>query len=118
MKSIVEQYNECRHLEMSESDPPSIPVLGRLSRSPVKRLARTYRDGAPAAMLVSHSRFAAGYVLDRFLSTIDSDTVVILVEQSYTEPVAFMEHIVSSIGFAAGATRLSHLEHAFALFLR
>jgi type II secretory pathway predicted ATPase ExeA len=69
-------------------------------------------------MLVSRSRFAAGYVLDRFLATIDSDTVVILVEQSFAEPVAFMEHIVSSIGFAAVATRLSHLEHAFALFLR
>lgn len=118
MKSILEHYNECRHLEAAESDPPSIPVLGRLSRSPVKRLARSYRDCAPAAMLVSHSRFAAGYVLDRFLATIDSETVVILVEQSFAEPQAFMEHIVSSIGFGSRATSLSHLAHAFGLFLR
>jgi type II secretory pathway predicted ATPase ExeA len=118
MKSIVEHYNECRHLEVAESNPPSIPVLGRLSRSPVKRLARSYRDCAPAAMLVSHSRFAAGYVLDRFLATIDSDTVVIPVEQSFAEPQAFMEHVVSSIGFGSRATSLSHLVHAFGLFLR
>ncbi len=118
MKSIVEQYNECRHLEMAESNPPSIPVLGRLSRSPVKRLARAYRDCAPAAMLVSHSRFAAGYVLDRFLATIGRETVVIRVEQSFAEPAAFMEHIISAIGFGSRATSLSQLEHAFRLFLR
>ena len=118
MKSIVEQYNECRHLEAAESDPPAIPVLGRLSRSPVKRLTRAYRDCAPAAMLVSDSRFAAAYVLDRLLAAIDSGTTVILVDQSYAEPVAFMEQIVSAIGFGSRATSLSHLEHAFALFLR
>jgi type II secretory pathway predicted ATPase ExeA len=118
MKSIVEQYNEYRHLDAVESDTPSIPVLGPLSRSPVKRLARTYRHRARAAMLVSHSRFAAGYVLDRFLAAIDAETTVILVEQSFAEPIEFMEHIVSSIGFAAGATSLLHLEHAFGLFLR
>jgi type II secretory pathway predicted ATPase ExeA len=118
MKSIVEQYNECRHLEVAESDPPAIPVLGRLSRSPVKRLARAYRDSAPAVMLVSDSRFAAVYALDRFLAAVDSDTTVIHVDQSFAEPAAFMEHIVTSIGFGSRATSLSHLEHAFGLFLR
>jgi type II secretory pathway predicted ATPase ExeA len=117
MKSIVEQYNECRRREMAESDPPSVPVLGRLSRSPVKRLARSYRDCSPAAMLVSRSRFAAGYVLDRFLATIDGGTMVILVEQSFAEPVAFMKHIVSAVGFGSRATSLPHLEHALGLFL-
>jgi type II secretory pathway predicted ATPase ExeA len=118
MKSIVEQYNEYRHPEVAESDPPAIPVLGRLSRSPVEHLARSYRDYAPAVMLVSHSRFAAGYVLDRFLATIEADKTVISVEQSFAEPVAFMEQIVSATGFGARATSLSHLEHAFGLFLR
>ncbi len=118
MKSIVEQYNECRRREIAESDPPSVPVLGRLSRSPIKRLVRSYRDCASAALLVSRSRFAAGYVLDRFLATIDSNTTVILIEQSFAEPAAFMEHVVSCAGFGSEATTLSHLEHAFGLFLR
>ena len=118
MKSIVEQYNECRHREMADSAPPTVPVLGRLSRSPTKRLVRAYRDCAAAVMLVSHSRFAAGYVLDRFLATIDDKTLVILVDQSFAEPLAFMEHIVSCIGFGSRATSLAHLEHAFGLFLR
>jgi type II secretory pathway predicted ATPase ExeA len=43
---------------------------------------------------------------------------VILVDQSFAEPVAFMEQIVNSIGFDLRATSLSHLEHAFGLFLR
>lgn len=118
MKSIVEQYNACRHLETNESEAPSIPVLGRLCRSPIKRLSRAYRDRAPAVMLVSHSRFAAGYVLDRFLATADEQTTLIRIEQSFDDPAAFMDHIVSCIGFESRATSLAHLEHAFALFLR
>ncbi len=117
MKSIVEQYNECRHLGATESDPFTMPVLGRLSRSPVEHLARSYRDYAPAVMLVSHSRFAAGYVLDRFLDTIDAETKVIGVEQSFAEPASFMEQIAIGTGFGARDTSLSNLEHAFGRFL-
>ena len=72
MKSIIEQYNVRRHVESTESDDPSFPILGRLSRSPVKRLARAYRDRVPVAMLVSRSRFSPGYVVDRFLADIDT----------------------------------------------
>ena len=117
MKSIVEQYKACRRLETPESDPPRIPVLGRLSRSPVQRLARSYRDCAPAVMVVSHSRFAAGYVLDQFFDVIDSEATVIRVEQAFDDPAAFMHHVVNSVGFGARATSLAHLEHAFGLFL-
>jgi type II secretory pathway predicted ATPase ExeA len=67
---------------------------------------------------VSASRFAAGYVLDRFLAAVDPDTTVILVDRSFAEPIAFMEQVVNSIGFGSRATSLSHLEHAFGLFLR
>ncbi len=118
MKSIVEQYNACRHLETNESEAPSIPVLGRLCRSPMKRLSRMYRDGAPAVMLVSHSRFAAGYVLDRFLATVDEQTTLIRIEQSFDDPAAFMDRIMSCIGFEMESTSLAHLQQAFALFLR
>jgi hypothetical protein len=118
MKSIVEQYNACRFLETAESESPSIPVLGRLSRSPVKRLGRCYRDGVPVVMLVSHSRFAPGYVLDRFIAAIDSETTVIRVEQTFDDPAALMDHIVRSVGFESRAMSLSHLDHAFGLFLQ
>ena len=118
MKSIVEQYNTGRFLETVKSEAPPIPVLGRLSRSPVKRLGRCYREGVPVAILVSHSRFAAGYVLDRFIAAIDSETMVIRVEQSFEDPTAFMDHIVQSIGFGSRAMSHSHLDHAFGLFLR
>ena len=118
MKSIVEQYNEYRHLEVAESASPAIPVLGRISRSPVEHLVRSYRDCAPAVMLVSHSRFAAGYVLDRFLASVEADKTVIFVEQSFEDPVTFMEQIVTATGFGATATNLVDLEHAFGLFLR
>lgn len=118
MKSIVEQYNVCRFLETAESDSPSIPVLGRLSRSPVKRLGRCYRDGVPVAMLVSESRFAPGYVLDRFIAAIDTDTNVVYVEQIFDDPAAFMDHIVRSVGFESRAMSPSHLDHAFGLFLQ
>jgi len=118
MKSIVEQYNACRHLETNESEAPSIPVLGRLCRSPIKRLSRSYRNRVPAVMLVSHSRFATGYVLDRFLAAVDEQTTLIRIEQSFDDPAAFFDRIVCSIGFESRATSLAHLEHAFALFLR
>ena len=118
MKSIVEQYNAGRFLETVESESPPIPVLGRLSRSPVKQLGRCYREGVPVAMLVSHSRFAPGYVLDRFIAAIDSETMVIRVEQSFEDPAAFMDHIVRSVGFGSRAMSLSHLDHAFGLFLQ
>ena len=118
MKSIVEQYNACRLLETTESDAPSIPVLGRLSRSPVKRLARAYRERRSLVLLVSQSRFSPGYVLDRFLAAIDAGTTVIRVDRSYDDPAMFMDHVVGSIGFESRSTSLSQLDQAFRLFLR
>ena len=118
MKSIVEQYNVRRHVEKTGPDDPLFPILGRLSRSPVKRLGRAYRDRVPVAMLVSHSRFAPAYVVDRFLATLDAQTNVIRVEQSFDDPVAFLKHIVASAGFESSATSLSQLDHALGLFLR
>ena len=118
MKSIVEQYNARRHVETTESDDRLFPILGRLSRSPVKRLARAYRDRVPVAMLVSHSRFAPGYVLDRFLATLDAQTNIIRVEQSFDDPAVFLKHIVGSVGFESSATSLAQIDYAFGMFLR
>lgn len=118
MKSIVEQYNACRRLETTESGTRSIPVLGRLCRSPVKHLARAYRNRRPLALLVSHGRFAPRYVLDRFLGAIDAETTVIRVDQSFDDPAVFLDHVVCAIGFESRSTSLSQLDQAFRLFLR
>ncbi len=118
MKSIVAQYNACRLLETAESDAPSIPVLGRLSRSPVKRLARAYRDRRSLALLVSQGRFAPGYVLDRFVAAVDAEATVVRVDRSFDDPAVFMDHVVCSIGFESRSTSLSQLEQALSLFLR
>ncbi len=118
MKSIVEQYNACRVLETTESDVPSIPVLGRLSRSPVKRLARAYRQRRSLALLVSHSRFAPGYVLDRFLAALDARTTLIRVDRAFDDPAVFMDHVLCCIGFESRSTSLSQLDQEFRLFLR
>jgi type II secretory pathway predicted ATPase ExeA len=118
MKSIVEQYNACRLLEMEESDTPSIPVLGRLSRAPVKRLARAYRDRRSLALLVSQSRFSPGYVLDRFLAAVDAETAVIRVDRAFDDPASFMDHVICAIGFDSRSAGLSELDQAFRLFLR
>jgi hypothetical protein len=117
MKSIVEQYNSCRDVDTPEPDDPLFTVLGRLSRSPVKRLARAFRDRIPVAMLVSHSRFALGYAVDRFLATLDGQATIILVEQSFDDPAAFMDHIVRSIGFETESLSLSDYENILMLFL-
>lgn len=118
MKSIVEQYNACRLLETQESDSPSIPVLGRLSRAPVKRLARAYRDRRSFALLVSQSRFSPGYVLDRFLAAVDTGTTVIRVDRAFDDPALFMDHVVCAIGFESRSASLPQLDQAFRLFLR
>ncbi len=117
MRSIVGQYNACRHANTAESEDRLFPILGRLSRSPVKRLARAYRDGVPAAMLVSHSRFALGYVVDRFLATLDAQTTVIRVEQSFDDPAALMHHIVRSIGLETVGMSLSDYQNVLMMFL-
>ena len=118
MRSLVEQYNERRHVERNGPDDHLFPILGRLSRSPVKRLGRAYRDRVPVAMVVSHSRFSPGYVVDRFVATLDAQTNVIQVEQSFDDPVAFLKHIVASAGFESSAISQEQLDHALGLFLR
>jgi hypothetical protein len=118
MISIVEQYNAHRHVSSAESDDPLFPILGRLSRSPIKRLARAYRDRVPASMLVSLSRLAPGYVVDRFLATIDAQTTVVRVEQAFDDPAACVDTIVRSVGLESRGTNFSQLDDTFGFFLR
>lgn len=118
MKPIVEQYNAWRQHNVAASGRTLVPVLGRLSQSPLKRLQRAYRDGEPLALLMSHSRFAPGYVVDRFLDAADPQATVIRVERSLDDATALMEEIIDSVGFESRATSLAHLDHAFGLFLR
>ena len=118
MKSMVEEYNAWRQHNVAASDSALVPVLGRLSQSPLKRLQRGYRDRKPLALLMSHSRFAPGYVVDRFLHAIDAQATVIHVERSLEDAAALMDAIICSVGFGSRATSLAHLDHAFGLFLR
>lgn len=118
MKSIVEQYNACRRLETPVSDVPRFPVLGRLCRSSLKRLERSYREGAPVAMLVSHSRFAPGYVVDSFLAGIETRATVIRIEQSFDDPGAFMDEVVHCLGFDCEGLELQDFQNVLGLFLR
>ncbi len=118
MKSIVEQYNVRQRREVTVKDARLVPVIGRHCRSSLKRLERSYRDYVPAASLVSNSRFAPGYVVDSFLAKIDKGATVIRISQSFDDPAAFMGEILRCIGFMSRATSLSHLYHAFGLFLR
>jgi len=118
MKSIVEQYNACRRLETPVSDVPRFPVLGRLCRSSLKRLERSYREGAPVAMLVSHSRFSPGYVVDSFLAGIETQATIIRIEQSFDDPGAFMDEIVHCLGFDCEGLELHDFQNVLGLFLR
>jgi hypothetical protein len=118
MKSIFELCIANYRVEQTGSDDPLFPVLGRLIRSSIKRLARAYRERVPVAMLTSHSQFAASYVVDRFLSSLDAQTTIIRIERSFDDPASFLKHIVHSVGSEAGAASLPQLEHAFELFLR
>jgi type II secretory pathway predicted ATPase ExeA len=118
MKSIVEQYNTRRHDNSAQSSDPLFPVLGRLSRSPIKRLARAYRDRVSVMMLVSLSRLAPGYVVDRFLASIVAQTTVIRVERSFDDPAAFLNNLLRAVGIEPRGTSLSQLNAAFELFLR
>jgi type II secretory pathway predicted ATPase ExeA len=118
MKSIFELCIANYRVEQTGSDDPLFPVLGRLIRSSIKRLARAYRERVPVAMLTSHSQFAASYVVDRFLSSLDAQTTIIRIERLFDDPASFLKHIVHSVGSEAGAASLPQLEHAFELFLR
>jgi len=118
MKSMVEQYNARRQLNAAVSDDALVPVLGRLSQSPLKRLQREYRVGEPLVLLLSHSRFAPGYVVDRFVDEIDPLATVIRIERSLDNATELMEQIICAVGFESRATSLAHLDHAFGLFLR
>jgi len=118
MKSIVEQHNVRQRRKVTVKDTRLVPVIGRHCRSSLKRLERAYRDHLPCAMLVSHSRFAPGYVVDSFLARMDGEATVIGITQSFDDPAAFLGEVLRSIGFASRATGLSHLDHAFGLFLR
>lgn len=118
MKSIVEQHNACQHRKVTVKDARLLPVIGRHCRSSLERLESSYRDCRPAAMLVSHSRFAPGYVVDNFLASIDEETAVIRVERPLDDPAAFMDEVLRGVGFESRATSQSQLDHAFGLFLR
>ncbi|HSM30185.1 MAG TPA: FHA domain-containing protein [Woeseiaceae bacterium] len=118
MKSIVEQYNVCRRLATPLSDAPRFPVLGRLCRSSLAQLERSYREGAPVAILVSHSRFAPGYVVDSFLAGIDTQATVIRIEQSFDDPTAFMDEVVNCLGFDCEGLGLADFKNVLGLFLR
>ena len=118
MKSIVEQHNVRQRRKVKVTDARLVPVIGRHCRSSLQQLERCYRDHLPAAMLVSHSRFAPGYVVDNFLAEIYKEATVIAIAQAPDEPVAFMDEVVRSIGFESAELSLEDLDHVLGLFLK
>jgi hypothetical protein len=118
MKSIVEQYKVHQRRKVTVKDARLVPVIGRLCRSSLKRLERAYRDELPVAMLVSHGRFAPGYIIDSFLASIEKDTTVVRIAQALDDPTAFMDEIVRGIGFECDDLNLDNLNDVLGLFLR
>ncbi len=118
MKSIVEHHNGRQRRTMTVKDARLVPVIGRLCRSSLKRLERAFGDQRPAAMLVSQSRFAPGYVVDSFLASIDEDTTVIRITHALDDLAEFMGHIVRGIGFECEDLNLENLNDVLGLFLR
>ncbi|MDH3848548.1 MAG: FHA domain-containing protein [Gammaproteobacteria bacterium] len=118
MKSTVEQHNVPHRRKVTVKDVRLVPVIGRHCQSSLKRLEHAYRDCRPAAVLVSRSRFAPGYVVDSFLATIDKEETVILIAQALDDPTAFMDEVVRGIGFECKDLNLSNLEDIAGLFLR
>jgi hypothetical protein len=89
MKSIAEQHNVRQRRRVTVKDVRLLPVIGRHCRSSLERLERSYRDCEPVAMLVSHSRFAPGYVVDSFLPSVEEEATVIRIAQSVEDPASF-----------------------------
>jgi hypothetical protein len=118
MKSIAEHHNVRQRRRVTVKDVRLLPVIGRHCRSSLERLERSYRECLPVAMLVSHSRFAPGYVVDSFLPSVEEEATVIRIAQSGEDPASFMDEVLRSIGFESRATSLSQLDLAFELFLR
>jgi hypothetical protein len=118
MKSIVEQHNGRQRRQVTVKDARLVPVIGRLCRSSLKRLERAYCDQLPAAMLVSHSRFAPGYVIDGFLASIGKDVTVIRIAEALDDPTRFMDAVVRGIGFECEDLNLENLNDVLGLFLR
>ncbi len=118
MKSIAEQHNVRQRRRVTVKDVRLLPVIGRHCRSSLERLERSYRDCEPVAMLVSHSRFAPGYVVDSFLPSVEEEATVIRIAQSVEDPASFMDEVLRSIGFESRTASLSQLDLAFELFLR
>jgi hypothetical protein len=118
MKSIVEQHNVHQRRKVTVKDARLVPVIGRHCRSSLKRLERVYLDYLPAAMLVSQSRFAPGYVVDSFLTSIGKDATVVRIAHALDDPTTFMEEVVRGIGFECDDLNLENLNDVLGLFLR
>ena len=118
MKTIVEQHNVRQRRKVTLKDARLVPVIGRHCRSSLQRLELSYRDHLPAVILVSHSRFAPGYVVDSFLAAIYKEATVVAIAQPHDEPVAFMDEVVRRIGFESAELGLEELDHVLGLFLK
>jgi type II secretory pathway predicted ATPase ExeA len=95
-----------------------LPIIGNCYRSAVKKLAQSYEDGRPAAILISESRFGLDHVIGRFLEGVDEDTVIIRIDSSCADSTAFMQEVVRSVGFKPDDLSLGDLEKVLELFLQ
>ena len=95
-----------------------LPFISNCYRSAVRKLLRSYEEKRPAAILVSEGRLGPEHVIDRFLKSVEDDTVVIQIDSSCTDSKTFMQDIIRKIGFDPNDMSLVDLENVFELFLQ
>lgn len=94
-----------------------VPFISNCYRSSLQKLTQSYRDGKPAAILVSEGRFGPSHVIDNFLTGMDDDVTVARVTGSCNNSTAVMREIVSAIGFEPNDMSLTDLENVLEMFL-
>lgn len=94
------------------------PLINNCYRSAVRKLNQSYNDERPVAILVSEGRFGPSHVIGKFLQGIEEDVTVVRVDSTCTDPRAFMQEIVGSIGFESNDMSLADLEKVLELFLQ
>ena len=95
-----------------------LPLISNCYSSAVKRLIQSYQENRPVAILVSEGRSGPIHVVDRFLDSVEEDTVVIRIDGTCTDPKAFMQEVIQHIGFDPNDMSLDDLEKVFELFLQ
>ena len=92
-----------------------IPTCGR--RLALERLVQAFRDENPLAILVGDGDRSTGFLVARFLQSLDADAAVVRIEGPFTDELATMREVIHGIGFESNDLSLTDLENVFTMFL-